>query len=464
MNTNEPPLKRAAASPEPENRPGCRSEGVTKQACASSLNRDRTENMRRFRLRDTLVSPVRGARLFYRAYVACSRTIPARLCPGFVRRLVRGVRRALTKPEAAPPTTDAYVVQRPPAPPAGAPRIVHVIANFMTGGSSRLVIDLIEQLGSHYHQMILTSFIPTPPAYINIDIEECRFPRDTKAFSAYYKKHHVDFVHVHYWGDCDEPWYQKAIDAAHALGVPVIENINTPISPYRSPAVVKYIYVSDYVRRVFGEPGTQHITVYPGSNFRLYTRPTHDTVPEDCVGMVYRLERDKLNEDAIRPFIRIAQLRPRTRILIVGGGSLLQSFQDEVAAAHVEDNFEFTGYVKYEELPDLYRRMSLFIAPVWKESFGQVSPFAMSMMIPVIGYDVGAIGEILKAPELLAPAGDVDRLTQIAIDLLDAPERRRDIGAQQQRRAQDHFSVEAMIAHYGRVYSEMRTKRTGKLA
>lgn len=354
--------------------------------------------------------------------------------------------------------SNAYQVKIPPAAPAGAPKIVHAIANFMTGGSSRLVIDLVEYLGSQYRQMVLTSFNPDPPAYVGVEIEECRFPQDISPLVAYFQRLKPDIVHVHYWGDCDEPWYAKVMEAAEHLGLPVIENINTPIAPHRSDAVVRYVYVSDYVRRVFGSPDPEHVTVYPGSDFGLFTRGPAESAPEDCVGMVYRLERDKLNEEAIRPFIRIAQLRPQTRILIVGGGSLYEPYREAVRAAGVADNFEFTGYVSYDELPALYRRMSLFVAPVWKESFGQVSPFAMSMKVPVIGYDIGAIGEIVSAPELLAAPADAEGLARIAIDLLDSPETIHRLGDAQQRRAQENFSIQAMIAHYARIYTEVSQK------
>jgi len=237
-----------------------------------------------------------------------------------------------------------------------------------------------------------------------------------------------------------------------------VENVNTPVEPYRSDAVVRYAYVSDYVRKVFGDADPRHVTVYPGSNFSLFTRSPLEHAPDGCVGMVYRLEQDKLNADAIQPFIHIARLRPGTRILIVGGGSLLDAFKKSVETAGVTESFEFTGYVTYDALPDLYRRMSVFVAPVWKESFGQVAPFAMSMKVPVVGYDVGALGEILGSADLLAPAGDAPALANIAVRLLDSPEQRRAIGEAQQKRAEEKFSIGAMIDHYSRLYAEVTEK------
>jgi glycosyltransferase involved in cell wall biosynthesis len=354
-----------------------------------------------------------------------------------------------------PDTAAPYAVKQQETASPSAPRVTHIIANFMTGGSSRLVVDLIEHLGGNYRQNVMTRHIPDPPAYVGLEIEEYRYPVDEKPFAAFFQRTRTDFVHVHYWENRDEPWYHKAIRAAEILGLPVIENINTPVAPYLSDAVVRYVYVSDFVRQTYGENGARHVTIYPGSDFFLFDRDDSETLPEDCVGMVYRLENDKLSPEAIEPFIRIARKRPQTRILIVGGGSLLAVFQQAVTEARVADRFEFTGYVGYEQLPGLYRRLSVFIAPVRQESFGQVSPFAMNMHIPVIGYDTGALSEIIDDPQLLAPPGDAERLAGIALALLDDPELRERIGRRLRERARKYFSVQAMIKSYAELYAEI---------
>lgn len=334
-------------------------------------------------------------------------------------------------------------------------RVMHAIANFMIGGSSRLVVDLIEHLGDMYEQEIITSFIPDPPAYAGVRIREYRRLNDPADLLPCLNKFRPDLMHIHYWGDCDWGWYDKVFRAAEQIGCKIIENINTPVTPYVSESISHYIYVSDYVYTTFGGADTKGIVIYPGSNFDMFVRGKTADIPDNCIGMVYRLEPDKLDTRAIDVYIKVAQRRPGTRVLIVGGGTLLDVYKDAVERAGLNSSFVFMGYVPYDGLPSLYEQMSIFVAPVWNESFGQVSSFAMNMGIPVVGYNVGALSEILGSDETLASPGDSNRLADLIIALLDDPQKMAAIGARNQKRAQSLFSVDAMISAYMKLYADL---------
>jgi len=338
-------------------------------------------------------------------------------------------------------------------------RIVHALGNFLTGGSSRLVVDLIEHLGHLYEQEIITCLKPEPSHYMGVVIHEFNYMENMfNNLILYFEKFNPDIIHIHYWGEKDEEWYKQVFAAAQKKGCKIIENINTPVRPYFIGAVNKYVYVSEYVQNTFGQHNDKSLIIYPGSNFDMFNRPEDTEIPDDCIGMVYRLEPDKLNENSIDVFIKVAKLRPGIKILIVGGGSLYDIYKKSVSSAGVGANIEFTGYVPYENLPKYYKKMNIFVAPVWKESFGQVSPFAMNMGIPVVGYDIGALYEIIGDKGLLAPPGDSDRLADIIIALLDSKEKRRSIGNRNRQRAKELFSVESMIRSYDGLYKDLLKK------
>lgn len=371
-------------------------------------------------------------------------------------------RRQLKAPEGAAERYDPYEVRVPRPALPDRPRILHCIGNFHTGGSARLIVDLVEHLGHRFEQQIVVRSLPARPAYTNIDpirVQGVSVPRRLRNLLRQFRP---DVVHVHMlghqqdeYGQRDWSWYHDVFRAVESIGIPCIENINIPVEPYVSPAVRCYVHVSDDVRDRFGRLDAWNETIHPGSDLEMFSRPADLPVPDDSIGMVYRLQPDKLDERSIEPFIEVVRRRPATRVTIVGGGQYLELYRSRVAAAEVSSAFTFTGYVSYVELPAHLARMSVFVAPVHTESFGQVSPFAMGMGLPVAGYDVGALREITAAPELLAPAGDAVALAEIVIGLLDDRERRLRIGEENRRRARSRFSVQATVRRYEALYDEI---------
>jgi glycosyltransferase involved in cell wall biosynthesis len=341
-------------------------------------------------------------------------------------------------------------------------KILHVISNFWTGGSARLVIDIIEHLGHLYEQKVITNDIPDIPAYIGVPIIVHKETESPESIIAELKNFKPDIIHVHYlghhrdiWGKQDWRWYNYVFKGVEEYGGKIVENINIPTEPYNSEAVSHYVYVSNYVNKEYSLAEHNNVVIYPGSDFTFFDRSDCTDIPDDCIGMVYRLERDKINEDSIDVFIDVVKRRKGTKALIVGGGNLLEYYQKAVSDAGLSDYFIFTGYVAYEDLHNYYKKLSVFVAPVHRESFGQVTPFAMNMGIPVTGYSVGALPEIIADDSLLVPPGDCQKLSDLIIELLENRSKRLQIGAANRLRAQKLFSVEAMIRSYQVIYDEM---------
>jgi glycosyltransferase involved in cell wall biosynthesis len=360
-----------------------------------------------------------------------------------------------------------YRARTPNEVPSGRPRILHVIGNFYTGGSPRLVVDLIEGLSGRFEQSVLTRDAPSPPCYVGVDVRSRAWFVDSDDARSEIASSKPDLVHVHYLGEHysrlegDREWYLRLFEGLEQYEAPVVENVNIPVPPHVSRAVDRYVYVSDFVRNRFGDGGTDSVTIYPGSDVERFRRAGAQ-LPDDCVGMVYRLDEDKLDEHAIDVFVHVVRDRPRTKVLIVGGGPLRQPYVDATRRARVAKAFTFTGYVAYDDLPDLYASMSVFVAPVHSESFGHVVPLAMSMGIPVAGYEVGGVPEILGDPLVLAPPGDAAELARIVRELLDDPSRSTALGASNRERAVARFSVEAMVTRYGALYDELLAARVGE--
>jgi glycosyltransferase involved in cell wall biosynthesis len=384
------------------------------------------------------------------------------------RRVLSGVPRLLRRrstpwqpdPSNFAPTFRPYTA-RAPVTSAGARRVVHAIANFYTGGSPRLVVDLVERLGDSFSHIAIVRDAPAKPHFTGLELQIVPELGHRNALRLL-RRLQPDLIHVHFLGhhedrhgQADWDWYDDLFRAVAEYGCPVIENVNIPVVPYFSDAVHCYVFVSDEVRGRFGRDGDRNVTIYPGSDVDRFTRSPGSVPPDKCIGMVYRLEGDKLDEGAIEVFVDVLRMRPDVEVLIVGGGRFLEPYRRRVARANLAEAFTFTGYVAYDDLPRLYEQMSVFVAPPHSESFGHVVPLAMSMSIPVAAYAVGALPEILGDDGVVTPAGNVRALAAKVVELLDDRERRLKIGTANRERARRLFSVDKMVADYRVLYQEL---------
>ncbi len=269
-------------------------------------------------------------------------------------------------------------------------------------------------------------------------------------------------MHVHYWGDVDEAWYKTIFEIAAEFGCSILQNINTPVAPFAGVRIDRNVFVSRSVLDQFGSAIPTSV-IYPGIDLdRFAPAAVIDPVSFDAIGMIYRLENDKLDKDAIELFLAIAKRRPKTRIFIIGDGSLFAHFWSRVEQEGRLLQFEFTGYVPYEELPAQLTRFRTFVAPVRQESFGQVVPFAMRNGMAVAGYNVGAIPEILGSAETLGAT--LAETTEIITALLDDPERIAALGERNRALALERFSVEDMAVKYFHLYRDLAPREVELLS
>jgi glycosyltransferase involved in cell wall biosynthesis len=249
-------------------------------------------------------------------------------------------------------------------------------------------------------------------------------------------------------------WYDAVFRICEELHLKIIQNVNVPTSPYISPGIVHNVFVSDYVRQAFdGNSQTEASVIYPGSDLQFFSSNGELQGNNHTIGMVYRLDRDKLNAESIEVFIEAMRKMPGLRAYIVGGGFYMKDFRKRVRVEGLSDRFTFTGFVPYQELPQHYKNISLIIAPVHDESFGQVTPFAMGMGLPVAGYDTGAMKEILGSGDTLVPYGDRNALSDMIVSLMNDPAKRKDLGNRNKERARKLFDVSGMIKEYDKLYS-----------
>jgi glycosyltransferase involved in cell wall biosynthesis len=140
-----------------------------------------------------------------------------------------------------------------------------------------------------------------------------------------------------------------------------------------------------------------------------------------------RLTRLKGHQDFIRLIHALRSRGLEVQGLLVGGVDprrqrYAAQLCDLVSQLGLEESVSFTGH--RDDIKEIYACSDLvFSLSAKPESFGRTVVEALSMGIPVIGYDHGGVGEVLARlfPEGRVPLNDPERLIQKTVEFLGSP-------------------------------------------
>jgi glycosyltransferase involved in cell wall biosynthesis len=135
------------------------------------------------------------------------------------------------------------------------------------------------------------------------------------------------------------------------------------------------------------------------------------------------------------------------RLLVVGDGPEREEFEKRLTASGLLARAEFTGAIKFDQVPEYFHRMDLLVMPTEttkriREQFGRVLIEAMASEIPVIGSTSGAIPEVIGDAGLVFPEGDADALARTLLRLLSDGVLRRNLAQAGRRRVERNYSWE----------------------
>lgn len=180
------------------------------------------------------------------------------------------------------------------------------------------------------------------------------------------------------------------------------------------------------------------------------------------LGSVGRLEPVKAYERLVDAYARLrAEPIGPPIILVLGGeGTARPALEAQAARLGVGDGVRLPGWVRPE---DAYRLMDVFALTSLSEGMSVSLLEAVASGVCPVVTDVGANAELL-GPELAAqvvPAGDLEAFFAAVAATLRDPERRRRAAEVGRARVVRHFSLDAMIAGYGRLYEDLTARRSG---
>jgi len=169
--------------------------------------------------------------------------------------------------------------------------------------------------------------------------------------------------------------------------------------------------------------------------------------------LVYRIDH------IITAFGLLLQKHPdlNAELNIIGGGSLEQKLRSQVLRLGLEKKVNFTGWVEPPDLPNILRRMTIFVNIPELESFGVSVLEASACGLPVIVTNTGGLPEVSNegASGIMIPLENddtklVNAMEKLALD----PDLRLKLGAAGAEFVKEHYDWKDCLSKMMQIYKE----------
>lgn len=180
-------------------------------------------------------------------------------------------------------------------------------------------------------------------------------------------------------------------------------------------------------------------------------------VREQKIITASRLSKIKGIDTVIRAFESVVDSYPNATLAIYGDGPQRAELEQLAAHCGVENSVVFHGKRPASEVYESMATATATVFPsLWQEPFGRVTVESLRLGTPVIGSDVGGIGELITPTEtgLLYPPGDDKMLSKQIRRLLDDEVLRSSI-SQTGRTFSQQFTKEQIASEYLDLYLEL---------
>lgn len=288
----------------------------------------------------------------------------------------------------------------------------------------------------------------------------------------------LDLLHVHYAiPHATSAWLAKQMLREAGLDIPVVTTLHgtditivgqdhsyhaiTKFSIEKSDRVTAVSqYLKDETVRAFGCEN-ERVEVIP--NFvdpAVYTRAASDAALRQQLGggrkvlmHISNMRPVKRVTDVVQTFAAVRRHVPSV-LVMVGDGPDRQAAEEESRRLDVESDVRFLG--KIDGVAPLLASADLYVLTTDQESFGLSALEAQACGVPVLGYAVGGLPEVVESgvTGFLGDVGDIVGLSRAALDLLGSAPRWRAMSDAGVERAVSNFSTDRVIPQYESLYAD----------
>jgi sugar transferase (PEP-CTERM/EpsH1 system associated) len=186
----------------------------------------------------------------------------------------------------------------------------------------------------------------------------------------------------------------------------------------------------------------------------LYRRSEHLVI-----GAVGRMQAVKDPLNLVDAFLRLRELCPadwpRLRLIMLGGGPLLEAVQQRLADTGAAGQAWLPG--DRSDIAQLLPQFDIFVLPSQAEGISNTLLEAMACGCAPVATDVGGNAELVEAGEggngLLVPPQDSEALAAALARLVAEPPLRQRLAAASLARVREQFSLDRMVTAYGHLYA-----------
>ena len=252
----------------------------------------------------------------------------------------------------------------------------------------------------------------------------------------------LDVIHAQYGYPCG--W--AALLASRLTGVPCVVSIQggdghwvgSCCETHRQAmmrvldhAGAVLIGCDSFAQEVVDRLGTtrERFTIVPGAvDVTRFTPPAAPLQGEPVMLYHGRVDARKGVLDLLHATRALQDSGDRFRLLISGIGPTYDETAAEIVRLGLSDRVQMTGYIDYADVPEIYRKASIFVSPTYAEGFSNTILEAMASRMAVVSCRSVGVVDCIRDGEngLLTEPGDRDALAAALRRVLrDAPLRER---------------------------------------
>jgi len=369
--------------------------------------------------------------------------------------------------------------------------ILFVLPNFDTGGSEKLVLDIIRNLDTERFSPVLAVFFTGTyegeyrklghPFYV-VHENGLRSKLSTFFFlKGIAERHGIDVVNTHH----TSPLIQGLLPFKLFGGAALVHTEHSKLCfdakiharalmlekvflKWADAAVGISQGVSDYFRDELNVPAAKVRMILNGVDLKRFDLPGFDAracrakigVRGDAftIGLFANFRTEK-NHAALISAVSVLKRNGRSvRLLLCGSGPTQAACIAQAKELGIEESVHFLGVRM--DIPELMNTLDAYCLPSHFEGLPFSALEAMAAGVPVVGTDVAGINEIIKDGDngLMAKAGSPEAIAERLSDLMDDPGMAKKI-ALRGREFVNRFSFEKMIGEYEALFSEMAERK-----